>query len=433
MQSRTFFLAVSALALAPLTVLAASPRVGGAWTELRKSPLFDSAVQPLPKAWGEALPYGAEFRAEKTYGRWFFGRPQGVNLSGWVYSRMLLPAGDESTLSDVQRQLVLNTGHHSRSAWKAHKLPAAILQHLDFLEGVVLSKKTLAAFQAQDESPEFTDLLPFPASAWAAEPPNLGLTGTTLDFLKEETVQLQKKADAKEKQRLAGLRRKWQVTAVTPEVRARVLGRYILAKEAELPLLTHEEVDVNLYFRATLERALQHCAPAIRKQWQDAAWAVIRGRAPQSRLLPGGYFLLGSEDLELVGNEAELAFLLVRPYVEEARAGRKRPPKGRPGDWKDLPSEAARFLAQKDGAELSETIESDIAASACISRAGYSTDAGLRLLRKRIAAKVDGLDYRVERLKTLLKEGQGSGEVIAAHTINEKRFLKAERLWKQTR
>jgi hypothetical protein len=135
----------------------------------------------------------------------------------------------------------------------------------------------------------------------------------------------------------------------------------------------------------------------------------------------------------MIANEAELAYVLLRPLVALARMGEiSRPIQGQKSNWwKNIPAYASQNpTGIKSAPDASDEIEIDLATTACLSRAGYSHETGLKWIRKLIAAKRDGLEYRSGRLQSLLKEALGSGEVLSATVTNEKRFLQAERLWK---
>lgn len=454
--------------------------VSGPWTELRQAPLFEAQTQPLSKNWGPALPVGQDFKVEKIYGRWLYGTPSPLPRMpakefaqpGWVFSRMLLLPGDEDTLPPALVKQSRAVIYHGREAWKKLDLgKPPLFSPLDFLEGLTLSRGTLNAFRRQDEAPlTYLKFLPplFPAgipsgilSAVAAEEkaPSMGLTGTDLQFLDQEFKVLQDEKKTAEQKRLALKLKPPGTPALDQSVRTAVLGRFLLQKYLTLPPLTHEEVDGFVYMRATAMRALEGCPKDVRDYWQNRRWNLVRVYRMKSRTdvahpwlevaLPGGYFAFSAKAIETAGNEAELAFLLVRPLVRELRLERQKvafQPKAWPGQLNALSEQVwdqtLRAQSTKESANLdvADEIAVDIAATECISRAGYRPMGGLSYLRKLAMKKEEpwakwffdhsiGLEYRMERLGALLEDALAKEKFPEGKASNPKRFSTASRHW----
>jgi hypothetical protein len=453
------------------TLPAKAAKVSGPWVELRQAPVFEAPTQALAKNWGPALPPGTEFKVEKVYGRWLYGTPEPrpkmqkkeFAKPGWVFSRMLLVPGDEDTLPPKLVKQAEGVIFHSRSAWK--KLGIAkepLVSPLDFLEGLTLSKGTLKAFEAQDEAPMAWKLPFFITAAFANEPKDpapLGLSGTDLGFLDQEFRVIQDKKKAEAAKREARRLKPPSILPLDQSLRTAILGRYMLQKYFELPPLTHEEVDGFIYMRATAMRSLAGCPKSIRDYWQGRRWNIFRAYRLKSRpeiphpwletSLPGGYFTVSGRAIEQAGNEAELAFLLVRPLVREMRLQRpkvKFNPKQWPADLESLSEEqwshTLKAQSTKDSANLdvADEIAVDMIATECVSRAGYRPMAGLSYLRNLNAKKETpwakwffehsiGLEYRLERLGSLVEEALAKDKFPAGKSSNPKRFATASRYW----
>lgn len=451
---------------------AQAARVSGPWVELRQAPVFEAPIQPLAKNWGPALPAGTEFKVEKVYGRWLYGVPEPrakmpkkeYAKPGWVFSRMLLVPGDEDTLSPKLVKQAEAVIYHGRAAWKKLGIgKEPLVSPFDFYEGLTLSKGTLKAFQAQDEAPLtwLPPALPFVRFAFAEElkNPPLGLTGSDLEFLDQEfrVLQGEKKAAAAKLEAL-----KLKPPSILPldqTLRTALLGRFMLHKYFELPALTHEEVDGFIYMRAAAMRALAGCPKNVRDYWQNRRWNIFRAYRLKSRpeiphpwletSLPGGYFALSARAIAQAGNEAELAFLLVRPLVREMRiqhAKLKFNPKAWPAELESISeeqwSQVLKAQSTKDSVNLdvADEIAVDMIATECISRSGYRPMAGLSYLRNLSMKKEEpwakwffdhsiGLDYRLERVAALVEESLAKEKFPAGKSTNPKRFTTASRYW----
>lgn len=447
------------------------PLVAGPWTDLRKAPTFDAERIPLAKTWGPTLAPGTPFRVEKVYGRWLFGtpdppkrmKPVDYAKPGWVFSRMLVLPGDKDTLTPEQSRKSFAVLYHSREARRKLKLSNdSVLADLDFLESLAVSRKTLDAFSKGDETgltwrPEIS-LLP---RAWAAEEtsPSMGLTGSDLSFLDQEFGVVVEKRKKQEAVRQAQILRPPKPPALDASARLGVLGRYMLQKYFELPPLTHEEVDGYVYLRATGLRALEGCPKPVRDFWKSRRWQAFRVFRLKSRpevrhpwldvALPGGYFTFSARAIDLASNESELAYLVVRSLVREARV--KRPSVTFPGkDWTAaLPNQSellwdqtlrAQSTKDSENLDVADDIAIDRQAMECLGRAGYRPHAALSYLRKLGAAREEpwtrwvfshaiGFDYRLERVNDELEEGLAKQDIPHGKVSNTKRFLSATRRW----
>ena len=176
------------------------PLTAGPFTELRKSPLFQAPALSLAKTWGPAIPPNTPFQVEKVYGRWVFGRPTPLAQmkakdfapSGWVFSRNLLIRGDTDTINPLILQQGRSVIYHSRALNSKEIHPA-----LDFLETLVLSKRTLEAFSRPESNATGNGFKFFPEAHAEEENPGMGLTGTELNFLNQEIRVLQERRDRK--------------------------------------------------------------------------------------------------------------------------------------------------------------------------------------------------------------------------------------------
>lgn len=445
-----------------------SPVVAGAWTELRQAPLFDSDPVPLAKVWGPSLPVGNGFRIEKIYGRWLFGIPEpNPRMSakerakpGWIYSRMLLVPGDKDTASPSTMKRARAMIYHSRNAWRELGLARdPLFARLDFLESLVLSERTLAAFQKQDEAPLALPSIIPEAHAEETGDSDLGLTGTDLGFLDQEFQVLQTRKVKTEKRKQAQRAHAPKFPPLDDSARNSILGRFMLRKYFDFPQFSHEELDGYVYMKAAATRALRGCPKPVRDFWAGRPWNFLRVYRLKSRpeekhpwmqyRLPGGYFAVSGRAIDIAGNEAELAFLLVRALVEETRLKRRQPsfPKrGWPKTLEALSEEQwekslhAQSTKDGDAVDVAHDIAVDAAAVECISRAGYRPIAALSYLR-RLSARRDepwskrffdenpGLDYRLDRSAALVEDGLSKRRFPEGKSSNVKRFATASRHW----
>ncbi len=295
------------------------------------------------------------------------------------------------------------------------------------------------------------------APAQAAEP--VGFSGTDLNFLDQEFAVVQKQKKKAQAARAASKLNPPKPPALDSSIRTQVLGRFMLEKYFELPVLTHEEVDGYVYMRATAMRALEGCAPDIRKYWEGRRWSAFRVYRLKSRpaekhpwlevALPGAYFTTSARAIDVATNEAELAFLLVRPLVRELKIQRK-PVAFVAKDWpaslvalsEELWDGVLRAQSTRDSANLdvSDEINVDLLATECIARAGYRPQAGLNYLRKLALHREApwaawffqhsiGLDYRLERFAELVDEALAKKRFPSGTVINNKRFSSATKHW----
>ena len=492
-----FIAGTVALASCPIHTHADSayelPTVGAPFLRLRKGPLFEAALKPLADVWGPAVPTGSEFKIAKSYGRWVHGDPaplQGMKRkdyapNGWVYNRMLLPPGDSPTRSrEVQRALFL-AEHHAHAAWESLKLDAnkGRSLYLAFLNNLVLSENTLTAFIRLDESAEaalpgatsapprgffarvLAGIFPAalaevrePAKTGERRPLKLGFSGANLNFLQVESEAKRRDRAKKQAERESKILRAPTLEPAGNFDKAYALGRYIAEKNLDLPGLSHEEVDAHLYMRAVAERALRACPDEIQDKWKNRHFTLYRaknvfGRPSGENLwfqfeLPGALFFHSDQALRSAQNEAELAFVLVRPLVMSLRYGELDWNFGEP--WSaGLAKLAANSISRirlhqsvkhHDGLDVSDEIAADFLASSCIANAGYLHDAGLTWLTRMRAAQTKdwatwfsdstvGLDYRLEQLTAAIPKGVAHGQLKPGTTTNPARFRAAMKLW----
>ncbi|MGZ3696187.1 MAG: hypothetical protein ACXWQO_19360 [Bdellovibrionota bacterium] len=480
--SLPLFICASTLALADVK----APLVGGPFTELRKAPLFEAEKLPLAKTWGPALPIGTAFEVQKVYGRWLYGvpvppkhmKPADYAKPGWIFSRMMLVPGDKDTQSPELLKTSYSLLFHSREAWKKLKLDQdANIRGLDFMEGLTLSRGTEKAFIQHDEASAGSGFNPFPSlippglsrylalpSAEAAESdetkdPPMGLSGTDLSFLDQEFSVVKQAHSKAERERMALQLHAPKAPVLDTAVRTGILGRFMLNKYFELPPLTHEEVDGFIYMRATALRALEGCPKPVQNFWQHRRWNAFRVYRLKSRpevrhpwldiSLPGGYFTYSARALDLATNEAELAFLLVRPMVLEARLKRPAIALKTKGWPESLQAESelvwdktlrAQSTRDADNLDVADDIAVDMTTLECISRAGYRPLGGVNYLRKIAAAREEpwskwfndhsiGLDYRLEQVTTRLDDALAKQKFPAGTATNPKRFSLATTRW----
>ncbi|RYZ96658.1 MAG: hypothetical protein EOP11_23165 [Proteobacteria bacterium] len=365
--------------------------------------------------------------------------------------------------------------YHGHAAWE--KLGIGVAPNrtpLDFLESLVLSQGTLAAFAKQDETSAswLLHLPPFLPSLFETYPtahaenpsaseeaPSLGLSGTDLNFLDQEFAVKKSGLESAAEAAKAGRLRPPSVPALDARVKNALLGRFMLEKYFELPPLTHEEVDGYIYMRATAARSLSGCGNSVKEYWKNRRWNMFRVFRLKSRpevrqpwlevALPGGYFTYSARAIDGAANEAELAFLLVRPLVREMRIQRKAPKfTGRswPAALNSLSEELwdqvlrAQSTKDSDNLDVADEIAVDMAAVECISRAGYRPMAGLSYLRKLSTKKEElwaawffenaiGLDYRLERVGTLVDDSLAQKKFPEGLATNPKRYGTAARHW----
>jgi hypothetical protein len=446
----------------------AHPIVAGPWTVLRQSPVFDAEPVSLSKVWGPSLPISNPFQIEKVYGRWIYGIPTPSSRmsskeyakAGWVYSRMLLVPGDRNTMNPRIVSQTRAMIFHSHEAWRLLGLNnEALFPRLDFLESLVLSENTLRAFEQQDEAPlvRLPSLIP---SAHAEEAtPTMGLTGTDLGFLEQEFKVIQIKKQKESKRKTLQRAHAPKFPPLNDPAREQILGRFMLHKYFEFPAFSHEEIDGFIYMKAIATRALRSCPQIVREYWSNRPWNFLRVTRLKSRpeekypwlqfKLPGGYFPISARAIDVAGNEAELAFILVRALVEETRLHRKNPtfskenwPKQLEGlsemQWeKSLYPQSTK---SGEAVDVAHDIAVDTIASECLSRAGYRPISGLSYLRKLWIKKETswtkwfferspGIEYRLDKSAALLEQGLSQNRFPEGKSSNVKRFATASRYW----
>ncbi len=472
--------ALSSTGRPALAAAAEDPVVAGPLTELRKAPLFTSEIIPLAKTWGLALPMGTRFQVQKVYGRWVFGKPSALSgmhardfaPPGWLYSRTLLMPGDSDTLAPSVVQSSRALLFHARALWKKLELGKAPLRSsLDFLETLTLSRGTLAAFSKPEEGPASSRWLPFQenflpeASAEEAGKSEegtsapMGLTGTDLSFLDQEIEVLQSKKKNETIKRIAKKLKIPPAPILDDTIRRGLLGRYLLERYLELPPLTLEEVDGFIYMRATAQRALLGCPKQIQDHWKKRRWNFLRIYRLKSRseeknpwfeiALPGGYFALSGRAIELAGNEAELAFLLVRQLVRDLHVTAPAlhfNKKSWPGSLKEQSEEVwdkmlkSQSTKDSENLDVSDEIEVDMQAIECLGRAGYRPLAAIAYLKKLTLNREQpwaawftkhsiGLEYRIERVLALTQESLAHQKFPEGKDSQTKRFAAAAKQW----
>jgi hypothetical protein len=444
------------------------PHVAGPLVELKKAPVFTAPDLPLAKTWGVAIPVGTPFEVEKVYGRWIYGhpaplahmRPQDYSPSGWIFSRSLVLPGDADTLLPSVVKQSRDVLFHARSAWKKLKLGTEPLYSpLDVFESMVLSKKTLAAFSQPEESPPNAAYALFPEARASDEPAPMGLTGTDLSFLDQEikVVETRKRKEARAKES-----KRAHVPSPPPlddQARTGLLGRYMLERYLELPPLSLEEVDGYVYMRATAMRALNGCPARVRDYWKTHRWGFFRVFHLKSRpeikhpwfeiALPGGYFAVSGKAIDVAGNEAELAFLLVRQLVRVLRVKRPAVRLAKAGWPEALGPKAeelwdlelkAQSTKDAEGYDVADEIAVDAQAIECISNAGYRPMAAIAYLRKLAlhrdepwaawyAQHAIGLDYRIEQVTEFTKKALAEEKFPEGQDSRQKRFASAVKQW----
>lgn len=443
---------------------AEEPKISGPWTQLRKTPLFESDILPLAKTWGPNLPIGNSFQVEKVYGRWIFGRPSPIAKmkekdyapAGWIYSRMLLLPGDLNTENAeiLKRRTALF--YHSKELWKKLGADSSSYDSLNFLEGLSLSEGTIKAFSSQDDAKISFHLFP-QQLAWADDAPSMGLTGVDLTFLEQEFKIVQQQKQNAQAKKIAKVLMAPKVPALTDEIKRAITARQLLPHYLDLPKLSHEEVDGYIYMRATTLRALRGCAKPVQDFWKNRPWNIFRFYRLKSQSeiknpwlqvsLPSGYFAVSARAIDVAANEAELAFLLIRPLVRELRLKRKAMSvKNWPNSmqeqaeeqWQDVMKLAS--TRDSENLDIADEIAVDMGAVECLSRAGYKSEAGLNYLQRLVMQKDEswakwyfdnsiGIDYRMERVATLLDQYLAKAKFPRGSASNRKRFSTAEKFW----
>ncbi len=448
-------------------------QVSGGLVDLQKAPLFYSKSYSLAKTWGPSIPLDNAFSVKKTYGRWIYGQPVPLKRmlvkdyapNGWVYSLMLLSSGERASRSKAIRQLIFSSGFYGKDLWKGRKVSWEAHHYLNFLDSLVLSKKTLDIFSggAVAEVPvKPFSLFPL-AMAETAEKKEkgLGLTGVSFHFLREASNQLKKQRAQKRKRVRALKLQPRKVPLPSLEVKKNILGHYLSAKRLVFPRLSHNTVDTHLYLRAITARLLQHCPQSVRKFWKNKHWSTYQietiqgeGKDVWSQLtLSGGNFFYSNQALRLAKNEAELAYLLIRPFILTSRL--KEIPLKFQKSWlpniyaqeellwkKQLEYQSTKYNPKLD---VGDDIAVDLIASRCLAGEGYDYWAGVEYIKKfrdyqkategkKSSAVWDynqfkGLNYRLENVIRRLKVWEKSNNLSGVRKKNVKRFQIARSLW----
>lgn len=452
---------------------AEDPLVASPWAQLRTKPLFDAEIIPLAKTWGASIPPGDSFKIEKRYGRWIYGtpaplkkmKPKDFAKPGWIYSRMMIMPGDKSTMSAELSKKTHAIIFHSQQTWRQLNKEDPFFDHLDFYDGLVLSENTMKAFSAQDEAGMSGPIRQEPfrwsllSSAYAEENGEapMGLAGADLKFLDQEFESVQAKHAKEKKIVKAKTLDVPNMPKLDDSIRTAILGRYMLHKYFEFPGLTHEEVDGNIYMRAIAQRSLNGCPKNIRDYWQKRRWNILRVYRLKSRpeeknpwlqiALPGGYFAVSGRALDQAGNEAEMAFLLIRPFVRELRLEQKKLSfKNWPTNLEALSEESWLNIMETQNAKENQNLDvaDEIAvnrtAIECISRGGYRPLSALSYMRKMQLKKEEpwskwyfdhtiGQEYQIDRTAALMEADIAKQTYPEGKASNIKRFTTASRFW----
>ena len=453
----------SALFAVPAVANSQSPQIASAWAQLRKEPRFDAPKVPLSALWGVSLPLGNVFRVEKLYGRWIYGTPaplakmkaKDYAKAGWVYSRMLLPPNDSPTQERAELELIQRTNFYASLAWKKLGLDPEVgaNRHLSFLEALVLSRRTMQAFRQSDESLQGSwNFSLFPAAL--AEEKSLGLVGPKIDFLTQEFQVLEGERKKEEQRRELLILKAPSMKPLDNPAKDRILARFLVQRYMELPSLSHEEIDGSLYMRAITLRALEACPTEVQKYWKNKSWSILRflqlrgegGKSWKQIALPGYTFAVSAKAIDSATNEAELAYLLLRPMVSLAQRNYQAK-KQLSGQWPMNLSENAgsawqnsrHVLSSKhtEGVDVADEIAADKTSLECLAKAGYAPQAALNYLRRMILAKEEkdfheqsiGLEYRLEKFEEFLLQAREKNLFPLNGAVNSKRYTQALRFW----
>ncbi len=164
--------------------------------------------------------------------------------------------------------------------------------------------------------------------------------------------------------------------------------------------------------------------------------------------LPGHQFLISSEALRQVQNEAELAFVLARNFVHIQKLALRDHKFSM--NWKKefstyVPKfeqylkkiHYAKFNPKLD---VGTEINTDMAATRCVANQDYFYGAGLKMLkrayRKRHLPELEnfwamsmGPEYRLKEFTHRLESELASGNVVSGAVLNEKRYHAAKKIW----
>lgn len=461
------------------------PTIAGPWVQLYEAPKFLAKKKKLASVWGPNLPVGVKVKVVDIYGRWIFATPEPLKRmkkkdyakAGWVYNRMLSLPGDRPIRSLSSRTTTSWINFHLFKNWKS--IPGAsntkTLESAIFLESLVIGNATMHELRRLDEQASVRNsmidellasfdewrapaLLP-EAHAKPVSKENLGFSGAHLKFLRMDSY----KAAAKRSKRQKEIESKRLKPPVFPPINRdmtnAIFGRYFFSLKAVTPKLSHEEVDAHLYLQSVAARALSGCSSSIQSYWKDRPWRFFRvhgfknlnGAHDSSWFefwLPGNYFVLSSEALREIKDEAELAFVLARQFVHIAKL--KPQPLRFSKQWQsemqsiqpvfERSLRKIRYVKHNERLDVGTEIASDLEATRCIASQDYHYGAGLKLVN-RISAnrhrpelenlinKTMGLDYRIKEFSRRLESELEKGNVRNSSILNEKRYRVAQKIW----
>lgn len=469
------------LGLLSFSAYSGEPYIANSFVSLQKDPSFDGAPLKLPSIWGPSLRYGGRFRVEKSYGRWIYGQPAPLPKmkkkdhaqKGWIFNRFLLPDYATPVLTDFEREEILKAQFYGRQAWKSLNLnlEKSAIPSIEFLEKLVLSIENLQRFRTYQETSSI--FWPnFIAAAHAAETnelkkatgskDSLAVSGANIDFLRESAKSAADKRKAEYLEKLKLELKPPKIPSLDQITRDRILGRYIAQREFEFPQLSYEEVDGFQYMQALLKVVLSGCSQDYKEYWQDKYWTAMRFKSvaamPQKTSwynieLPGYLFLYSSRSFSVAMNEAELAYVLLRPLVDSAFQKKNLSTSFDSKRWPNQlvslasPTYANAQMKQsiKDNSNLdvATAIHVDLETSRCLAAAGYDPRASLnylkRLARYRnktwaqyFAKHSIGLNYRINQLETRLKQQIAGATIMDNKKLNPSRFNVALRIWNIT-
>lgn len=458
------------------------PIVASSFVELHKNPNFFSQKEPLHKVWGPALRFGGTFEIEKSFGRWVYGRPTPLPRmkkaqyapKGWVFNRFLLPQYATPVHDDNIRNLIFHLQYHGNKAWQKFNFKPG--KHevfaMQFLENLVLSRENLLRFRQYSEAGmswrfDFGGLI---SSAHAAEKAattgqktsSLQLSGANIDFLNESAEQARQQRQQKKQKQEALKLKPPKIDPLNEVMMATILGRYIAQREFRFPALSYEEVDGNQYMQALIRHTLLGCAAEYQHHWQSRYWLALRfdklaaHSEPTSFFnmrLPGNLFLYSSRSLATPENEAQLAFVLIRPFIldyhrknrQKVLLDKKRWPNQVITVASNVFNGEKNLQSPKTNSEfdVASDIKIDLETLRCLGNAGYNPNAGVNFL-KRLAeyrkqswatdyfARHPGMDYRIEQVEKRLKQAIATSDITDSKALNTRRFNLAVRIWNIT-
>ncbi|MCO5143734.1 MAG: hypothetical protein M9962_11650 [Oligoflexia bacterium] len=278
-----FFLYFCLLAFS-LNTRAESPRIGSAYTQLRSEPLFTSPILKLAKTWGPTIPVNTEFQVEKAYGRWLYGQPKPLTKmrakdyapKGWIFSRQLIAPGDENSLDEKSTKKIFSAIQHTEIHKQALQLQSNTeIAKVNFLDSIVLSKKTLELFIKTDEqistekSKTLFHELSLKSPAILRKKESLGLSGPSLEFLDFEINEIEKKKQAILAKEKAKKLTPPILMSVDQNIHTKILSRSVLAEQYVHPPLTQEEVDGHSYMNVVSHPHFRAARKNIQAYWKS--------------------------------------------------------------------------------------------------------------------------------------------------------------------